>query len=344
MKPLLTIAIPTYNRSGYLRTGLQQLANQLSTVPAGEVEVIVSDNCSPDDTGEVVKALTSDIMPIRYIRNENNLGWAPNFAQCFEMARGRYILMIGDDDLLVDGALSHVLDTLRAGDYGVLFLRPYGFDNDFRAELPASSGREYLFRDPDKFLIRINRWFNLTSAYILNKEALAGVDAREFVTTDLATFHLFLRAALAGKPNLFVDKFLIATKRQNSFSYRFADVFVTQLWRIVDAHKAHGLKPATIAALEWRKMFSYYPFYLFDLRTTEREDVSLTYQRFSERFRGRLLFHVWLAPTLLWPKPAAVAWGAMTTAVGRVAAGDLRRGLAFMKNRLQRVVSGWGTA
>ena len=53
-RPLLTVAIPTYNRAFYLEQNLAQLRSGLSGVVPGLVEVIVSDNCSPDTTPHVV--------------------------------------------------------------------------------------------------------------------------------------------------------------------------------------------------------------------------------------------------------------------------------------------------
>ncbi len=338
MTPLLTIAIPTYNRSNYLRMTLEQLASQLCNVPPGTVEVLVSDNCSPDDTGEVVKSLTSDLMPIRYIRNETNLGWALNFAQAFDMAKGKYILMSGDDDLLVDGALELLLEKLRGHDYGVVCMRPYGYDEDFRAEKPEQPYSEKLFTDSQAFLVSVHRWFTLTSCLVMNKSLLAGVSSKEFIDTDLATFHLMLRASLAAKENLFLNAYLLASKRQNSSSYEYANVFVDQFWRIVDAHKAHGLRPATIRAIETRRLFSYYPFYMFDLRSSGHGDIPATRAKLDRRFRGRLLYELWLAPTLRLPRPLAIGWGAMTTAIGRAASGDLRRGFKFAKRKLSRLV------
>ena len=339
MLPLLTIAIPTYNRSGYLRQNLEQLRLQLQlqAIPSGTVEVIVSDNCSSDDTGAVVMSMTCEVMPIRYIRNYTNLGWALNFAQSFDLARGKYILMSGDDDLLVDGALQILLDKVSARDYGIVCMRPYGYEEDFRNEKPALKYSEKRFEDSGDFLIAIHRWFTLTSALVINKSLLPGVSSTEFVDTDLATFHLVLRASLAAKENLFINAYLIASKRQNSFSYEFVDVFVDQFWRIIDAQRTHGLKPETIRAIETRRLFSYYPFYMFDLRSTGRGDRTVAQAALSRRFSGRLLYELWLAPTLRLPIFFAVGWGAMTTAIGRVAAGDLRRGLKFLESKLRQM-------
>lgn len=340
--PLLTIAIPTYNRADYLRAGLAQLAGELDTVEAGAVEVVVSDNCSDDHTPQVVAEAIDAGMPVRSLRNKENLGWAPNFLQCFEEAQGEYVLMMGDDDLLVDGALLTILSVLKECRHGVVFLRPYGFDVDFREELPGSAGTVRVYEDSNEFILAINRWFTLTSALVIRKRILTdrGVDPYEFVTTDLATFHLVLKTALGAESNCFVDSYLVASKRQNSFSYAFEDVFVRQMWAILEAHRDWGLSERTLQKLETIKIGTYYPFYLFDLRRAQRGDPAQAFAVFRERFGHHWLFWLWLAPILRLPRPLALLYGAMATGGGRFVGGDARRGLAFLYHAVRRFLRG----
>ena len=338
--PLLTIAIPTYNRSNYLRLALERVKAEVASIGAENVEVLVSDNCSADDTGAVVREAQEAGLAVRYVRNAENLGWARNFAQCVDFARGRYLLMSGDDDVLCEGALSFVKPYLEQPDYGVICLRPYGFDVDYRTEHPGGSGKVRTFNDAGDFLLSISQYFTLTSALIVNRERLAGVDSHAFVDTSLATFHLFLRAALAAPKNLFVGRYLIGSKRQNSFSYEYYRVFVDEFWMIVDAHVSHGLMPRTVRALETQRLFIYYPFYMFDLRASGRGDRQGTFAALRKRFGHRVLFWCWVAPTLLLPRPLALGWGAFTMAVGRTARGDFRRGVTFLRDRLVQKLRG----
>jgi glycosyltransferase involved in cell wall biosynthesis len=312
----------------------------MRSIAPGLVEVLVSDNCSPDETPAVVEGAIKAGLPIQYIRNETNLGWALNFAQAYERARGKYILLMGDDDFLFDGALSLIVNLLTRDDYGVVVVRPYGFDEDFRKEHPGGSGRQRVFLDANAFLIAVSRYFTLTSACIVNKSLLSGVDSRRFIDTDLAAFHFVLRAALAAERNLFIESYQIASKRQNSFAYEYTDVFVDQMWRILDSHVPFGLKTETIRTIERHKMISYYPFYLFDLRTSGRGNLKVTWEHFDRRFHGRWLFRVWLEPTIRLPRPLAIVWGAGTTFLGRVASrGQLRRGVMFAANRMSRMIA-----
>jgi glycosyltransferase involved in cell wall biosynthesis len=92
-RPLVTVAIPTYNRSdGYLREALASaLAQQYEPL-----EIVVVDNASTDATGEYVASVADH--RVRYVRNATNLGVNGNFNACLEHARGAYVLLLHDDD------------------------------------------------------------------------------------------------------------------------------------------------------------------------------------------------------------------------------------------------------
>lgn len=111
-KPLLSICIPTFNRAELLEVCLATVVPQLIPL-AQEVECIISDNASPDHTAQVVDRF-SKIFPIRYYRNQFNIGIIANITRCTsELAAGDYVLLIGDDDALTEGAVSRMLDQLR---------------------------------------------------------------------------------------------------------------------------------------------------------------------------------------------------------------------------------------
>ncbi len=94
-KPLISIGIPTYNRADhYLRECIQSAVNQ--TYP--EIEIIVSDNCSADNTAALVAGIGDP--RIRYFRHEKNIGANNNFNYCLEQASGDYFLLLHDDDLI----------------------------------------------------------------------------------------------------------------------------------------------------------------------------------------------------------------------------------------------------
>ena len=111
-RPLLSICIPTYNGARRIESALYSLAPQ-AAAHGGEVELIVSDNCSTDDTREVVERARK-WGPIRYHRNEQNVGQARNVLRLTnELAEGEFAWVLGDDDLVRPGGVERVLSVLK---------------------------------------------------------------------------------------------------------------------------------------------------------------------------------------------------------------------------------------
>jgi glycosyltransferase involved in cell wall biosynthesis len=95
--PLVTIAIPTYNRAEtYFGEALHSALRQTYS----NIEIVVSDNCSTDCTGAVVAGI--DDPRLRYFRHEPGIGQKNNYNFCFEQARGSYVLLLHDDDIIDD--------------------------------------------------------------------------------------------------------------------------------------------------------------------------------------------------------------------------------------------------
>jgi glycosyltransferase involved in cell wall biosynthesis len=93
--PLVSIGIPTYNRAnGYLKEALESALAQ--TYP--NVEIVVADNCSPDNTREVVARYAD--RRVRYFRHEPGLAPNDNFNFCLKQANGSYFLLLHDDDMI----------------------------------------------------------------------------------------------------------------------------------------------------------------------------------------------------------------------------------------------------
>lgn len=93
-KPLLTIAIPTYERAAALRRRFEELAEVVT--PA--VEVVVIDNGSTDETAAVGQAAAARYPWLRFESNVVNLGNDANGLRLFERARGEWTWGLGDDE------------------------------------------------------------------------------------------------------------------------------------------------------------------------------------------------------------------------------------------------------
>lgn len=97
-----SILIPTRNRLEYLRYAVESVRRQVGD----DWEVIIADNCSDDDVGAYVAALHEP--RIQYLRSETVLPVTENWNQAFAASTGDYVLMLGDDDILLPGYVREV--------------------------------------------------------------------------------------------------------------------------------------------------------------------------------------------------------------------------------------------
>lgn len=336
-KPLLTIAIPTWNRATFLAKTLEQLRSEIATTPTGLVEVLVSNNASEDTTEEVIQRMVAAGLPITSIKNPVNMGSDANIAQCFNMASGNYVLILGDDDLLVDHSLATILQRLAQEQYGVVCLRSYGFENDFRQEYPGDYGvgKEYI--NSTDFLVKVGPLVTFISSCIINRQLIAEVDANQFCGSNLVQVELVLSAMFVARKNFFFNQYIIACLRNNSSGYEFSAIFVKNLFAILDKYQSKGLDRRSIERFENKLLFTFFPFYLTRQRLSDSTDIAVCFENFDKRFHRRFLFSYWTKPIISLPRPLAVVWGVMATVIGRTLNGDLRRGLYFYWNRLIRI-------
>lgn len=94
-QPLVNILIPTYNRANYLRETIQSVLAQTYQ----NMEVLVFDDASPDNTSEVVAEFGHDPRVV-YVRHAQNLGMAENWKAAIAAATGEFFCLLNDDDTL----------------------------------------------------------------------------------------------------------------------------------------------------------------------------------------------------------------------------------------------------
>lgn len=97
MKPLVSILMPTYNRSSFFKQALISALNQTYS----NIEVIVCDNSENDLTETMIQPFLSGPQgsKINYTRNPTNIGPIANQHKCYDLSKGTYLNYLMDDDL-----------------------------------------------------------------------------------------------------------------------------------------------------------------------------------------------------------------------------------------------------
>ena len=317
--PLLTIAIPTYNRAGYLGTLLSVLFDQV----AGErrIELIVSDNASTDKTPEVVHKFLADGLPIRYIRNEINSGADGNILQCFEKARGKYVWICGDDDVILPGGVQLVLERISESDYDLVYLLHYSFrrDGSYVRVVPTPPIAAEVIEDVDVFVRRINHSLSFISGNIVNKERVMAEHRYPFKTllgTNLVQLGWMYTALNNYRRGLYVYEQIIATGESDIYSYAPVEIFGPNLKAITDKWLDNQSLRHIIMNSVLRGLLPF--FLLLSRRSPKASDVKSFRAMLTPVFRGDFQYWMFCYPLLVLPGPFAEWYWAVVRALNKI--------------------------
>lgn len=129
-EPTVSVVVPCYRYGSFLP---QVVASTLAQ-PGVQVEVIIVDDASPDDSALVAQALAAADPRVTVVQHEVNRGHIRTYNDGIAAATGDYLVLLSADDLLAPGALARAT-ALMEHDPSVTFV--YGYSPDFSDEPPA---------------------------------------------------------------------------------------------------------------------------------------------------------------------------------------------------------------
>jgi glycosyltransferase involved in cell wall biosynthesis len=106
--PLVSVGLPTFNRSRSLKRAIESV--RVQDYP--NLELVISDNASTDESRVVCEEYAASDKRIRYLRQPVNVGAHANFLTVLQESRGRYFMWLGDDDWLSASYLSRCASVL----------------------------------------------------------------------------------------------------------------------------------------------------------------------------------------------------------------------------------------
>lgn len=178
---LITIGIPVYN-------GEKSIADLIRSIIIPEdlldnIEILVSDNCSTDNTAEIVKEFTH----VKYFKNLKNIGYDRNVHNVFEKALGEYVWTIGADDVIIgDKTLNRICK--------IIVEQP----NVRLINVAENSGlkNEYeIYSNDENFLIDSKFQSGFVSSNIINRETWLNANPSDYFDTGWIHFGVIMKIA-----------------------------------------------------------------------------------------------------------------------------------------------------
>lgn len=118
-KPLVTVVLTAYNHEKYIGETLSSIFVQTYA----KIQVIVIDNASTDGTVSVIEKMLPEGSDFLIVRNLTNLGLCRAFNQGLSLARGKYIIDLAADDIMLSTRIENQVEAFEklGEDYGVVF-------------------------------------------------------------------------------------------------------------------------------------------------------------------------------------------------------------------------------
>lgn len=336
--PLLTIAIPTYNRAGDLGRLLEALRRELLGLE-DRVGLVIADNASTDHTGAVIDAFVASWTRghVRVIRQSANLGMDGNFSACADVIDGDFFWVMGDDDLPVRGAVPALLGLLEHERPDLVCVASRWLRDIDAVEhepLPVPLRHRRLPREA--FGREMHVWATFLTGMIVRRTAfLADVRARRRLAgTHLTQLSWVMERLREGERFVHIDTPCVLATVGNTGGYSVVTVFGDHFPRIVRESLSHTPAQRRLARqMVLRTMLRFLPGLLWDLRHARLGDFQV--ENVAQALRPQLGSHPVTALILL---PISRLPRSAARLVMKVASG-LGRALALFDRLRQRRLS-----
>ena len=219
-KPLLSICIPTYNRAEYLDKSLASIVSQEKFI-SEDVELVISDNASTDNTEEVVKKYQEQHKNIFYSRNKENL-LEKNHPIVINNAHGIFRKLCNDTLIFADESIKHMLNIIKENikEKPALF-----FMNSSNKKMRKKSYNAHNF---DSFVKTVSFWTTWIASFGIWEDDFKKIEDK-FDSCELQLWHTkVLLEIVTRKKTSFIDNvhlFSIQEVQKKDLSYGLYQVF-----------------------------------------------------------------------------------------------------------------------
>ena len=217
-KPVLSICIPTRNRANYLDITLARLTSEKVFLDSDKVEIILSDNCSEDNTGEVcLKYVSKFPCKIKYIKQEKNID-DRNFIEVLKLAKGKYAKLHNDTLYFYENMLGTLVSVLENSSFVTCFILNNADQNN---EIDVVN-----FENFDKFIAEKTYFCTWIGGFCVNVEAFKNLDTPDrFSELQLAQVDILARLTKQNPINLISGRLFIQNPLLNKGGYNIAHIF-----------------------------------------------------------------------------------------------------------------------
>jgi glycosyltransferase involved in cell wall biosynthesis len=299
-KPLLSICIPTYNRGDILDKSIASIVLQPEFVYK-DVELVISDNASDDNTEEIVKRYQKIYKNIFYSKNSKNLR-DKNYPIVIGQAHGKFRKLCNDTLIFLEGSIGKLINIVKENDIKrpVIF-----FLND---QIRNKHGKLYCVDDFDLFVKTISFWSTWIGGFGIWDDDYNNIEDK-FSGCELSLWQTkVLFEACVKKKNFFIDNsryFDIQNVEKKDLTYGLYKIFYENYLGLYKQYLASNkISDKTFVFLKKHLLFDFFRPLIIDINSNSRKYQMLKYEKLNfivsnsyhnEKYYKLFRFKLWLS-------------------------------------------------
>ncbi len=213
----LSICIPTLNRPEKIYNLLKLILPQINK---SNVEIIITDNSSNDETEKKLELVLKQNSNISYYKNNRNIGFAKNLKKAILHSSGNYIWMLSDDDIPNPKSIKKILNVIEMKKKGWIFFN-FEKSNSKTSQVFYDNSIKSQESSLDSFVYKFGVWSSFMSTSIIHSDVKNNLDS-----VKENNYFAYSLALVAGEKNgcSYINFPLIKRKIDNIAEHRFNKV------------------------------------------------------------------------------------------------------------------------
>ncbi|MEX0647976.1 MAG: glycosyltransferase family 2 protein [Balneolaceae bacterium] len=223
-KKLIDILIPTYSREEDIRKNLKLICDMVTSGNLEKnVNVLISDNCSEDNTQKIGCEFADEYDWIEYYRQDKNIGLEGNAVTCLARASSDYVMFLGDDDYLPEGYIEYCIKKIRDTENLHCIIPSFNssFDSGRIIKRREESFGQKFFKPGIYSCYRLSRFGHQLSGLVLKRRSILQEYLKWETERNLYPFIYWLCSNVLKGKSLYSPKYSVIVKQMNEKDWSY---------------------------------------------------------------------------------------------------------------------------
>lgn len=252
--PLLSICIATYNRAGFIGETLDSILAQLED----DVELLVVDGASTDNTESVVREYARREPRLRYVRLSAKGGVDQDYDKSMELARGEFCWLFTDDDLLKPGAVAGVKAAVQRG-YDLVVVNAEVRNRDLsvvlgRRRIAIEEDKAYIPDHTERLFVDALTYLTFIGGVVIRRDVWLSRERKSYFGTEFVHVGVIFQNPLPGPSFIIAEPYIIIRFGYGQWKKRSFDIWMFKWPNLVWSFKeiSDEAKMSVISREPWR--------------------------------------------------------------------------------------------